>query len=79
MINKERCGLTVPDGLYTVRMTRGNITMKKSAIRRLFSAAAACSVMISALPALPTMTTLAAGNIITNSTFESGTSGWGTY
>ncbi len=53
--------------------------MKKSAIRRLAAAAAACSVLVSALPALPTMTTLAAGNIITNSTFESGTSGWGTY
>ena len=53
--------------------------MKINAIRRLAAAAAACTVLVSAMPALPVMTATAAGNIISNSTFESGTSGWGTY
>lgn len=57
----------------------GTKIMKKHTIRRLTAAAAACTVLVSALPALPAMTTLAAGNIISNSTFESGTAGWGTY
>ncbi len=39
---------------------------------------AACTVMASAMPVF-SMTASAASNLISNSTFESGTSGWGTY
>ena len=52
--------------------------MKTKKIRRFAAAIAACTVMASAMPVIPT-TSLAAGNIISNSTFETGTSGWGTY
>ena len=52
--------------------------MKKNAIKRCAAVLAACTVMAASAPAVgaPIM---AAGNIISNSTFESGTSGWGTY
>ncbi len=52
--------------------------MKAKALRRFAAAAAACTIMASAMPVIPSVT-YAAGNIIKNSTFESGTSGWGTY
>lgn len=52
--------------------------MKKHTLKRFAAIAAACAVISSAVPSLPAMVT-AASNIISNSTFESGTSGWGTY
>lgn len=52
--------------------------MKKHTLRRCAAAFAACAVMASAMPVVQ-LTAGAAGNIISNSTFESGTSGWGTY
>lgn len=52
--------------------------MKSKKIRKLAAAIAACTVMASALPAVPAVVS-AASNIISNSTFDSGTSGWGTY
>lgn len=52
--------------------------MKKHTLKRCAAAVAACAVMASALPMIPA-TTFAASNIISNSTFDSGTSGWGTY
>ncbi|MGN0592276.1 MAG: glycoside hydrolase family 9 protein [Ruminococcus sp.] len=52
--------------------------MKKSTCKRCTAAIAACAVMMSAMSFIPAAT-FAASNIISNSTFESGTSGWGTY
>lgn len=52
--------------------------MKPKKFRKLAAAIAACTVMASALPAVPAVVS-AASNIISNSTFDSGTSGWGTY
>lgn len=52
--------------------------MKSKKFRKLAAAIAACTVMASALPAVPAVVS-AASNIISNSTFDSGTSGWGTY
>lgn len=49
--------------------------MKSKKFRKLAAAIAACTVMASALPAVVS----AASNIISNSTFDYGTSGWGTY
>ena len=45
--------------------------------KRCAAALAACTVLAAALPV--TFPTAAADNIISNSTFESGTTGWGTY
>ena len=53
--------------------------MKKHYFKKCAAALAACSIMASALPVIPTAVSFAAGNIIKNSTFETGTSGWGTY
>ena len=50
--------------------------MTKKAFRRCAAVISACTLLASAVPAVPAS---AADNIITNSTFESGTSGWGTY
>jgi len=50
--------------------------MTKKTFRRLAALISACTVLSAAVPAVPAY---AADNIITNSTFESGTSGWGTY
>ena len=52
--------------------------MKKHALRRCLAAAAAMTIMASAMPALP-FAAEAAGNIISNSDFSSGATGWGTY
>lgn len=52
--------------------------MKSKKFRKLAAAIAACTVMASALPAVPAVVS-AASNIISNSTFDYGTSGWGTY
>lgn len=60
-----------------IKSERG-LFMKKRKLKRLAAAVAACAVVASAIPAIP-VTTFAASNIISNSTFDSGTSGWGTY
>ncbi len=52
--------------------------MKKHNFRRCAAVFAACTIMASALPVVSAPVS-AAGNIIKNSTFETGTSGWGTY
>lgn len=52
--------------------------MKSKKFKRLAAAIAACSVMALSIPAVPTAVS-AATNIISNSTFDYGTSGWGTY
>lgn len=52
--------------------------MKSKKLKRITAAIAACAVIASTLPVVPDMVS-AASNIISNSTFESGTSGWGTY
>lgn len=52
--------------------------MRSKKFRRFAAAIAACTVMASAMPVVPAVVS-AASNIISNSTFESGTSGWGTY
>ncbi|MBR1822839.1 MAG: glycoside hydrolase family 9 protein [Ruminococcus sp.] len=52
--------------------------MKKHTLKRCAAVLAACTVMASAMPVV-SMTANAATNLISNSTFESGTSGWGTY
>lgn len=52
--------------------------MKSKKFKRLAAAIAACSVMALSIPAVPTAV-FAATNIISNSTFDYGTSGWGTY
>ena len=53
--------------------------MRKFNFKRCAAVLAACSIMASALPVINAAPVAAAGNIISNSTFESGTSGWGTY
>ena len=52
--------------------------MRKNTFKRCAAMLAACTVMASAMPVF-SMTASAASNLISNSTFESGTSGWGTY
>ena len=54
--------------------------MKKNrnTFRRCVAAAASCVLMASAMPAIP-FAVSAAGNIISNSTFDTGTTDWGTY
>ncbi len=52
--------------------------MKKSILKRCAAAFAVCTIMASALPVV-SVPVSAAQNIIENSTFESGTFGWGTY
>ena len=51
--------------------------MKKS-IRRFAAGVAAMAIMAASVPVV-TAPVFAAGNLVSNSTFESGTSGWGTY
>lgn len=52
--------------------------MKKNILRRCAAVLAMCSVMTAAMP-LVSVPALAAQNIISNSTFDSGISGWSTY
>ncbi|MBO4524521.1 MAG: carbohydrate binding domain-containing protein, partial [Ruminococcus sp.] len=52
--------------------------MKNLTIKRCAAVFAACTVIAAAMP-YSRSSVIAAGNIISNSTFESGTSGWGTY
>ena len=52
--------------------------MKKGIRRRCTAALAACVIAVSAMP-MAMISVDAASNIISNSTFASGTSGWGTY
>ena len=52
--------------------------MKNLTIKRCAAVLAACTVVAAAMPYNGT-SVIAAGNIISNSTFENGTSGWGTY
>ena len=52
--------------------------MKKTIIKRCAAAFAAGTVLAAALP-FSSLPVTAAGNIISNSTFDKGTSGWGTY
>lgn len=52
--------------------------MKKRIIKRCAAAIAVCAVMSSAMPIIP-FNTFAASNIISNSTFDYSTTGWGTY
>lgn len=53
--------------------------MKTRKMRRFAAIAAACALMASAMPVVPTATCAADKPLIQNSTFENGTSGWGTY
>lgn len=50
----------------------------KNTFRRCMAAAASCVLMASAMPAIP-FTASAVGNLISNSTFDTGTTDWGTY
>jgi len=59
-------------------ITEGEIIMQSRKIRKLAASVAACAVMASALPIVPASVS-AASNIISNSTFDYNTSGWGTY
>ena len=52
--------------------------MKNKKLKRLAAVAAACTIMASAMPVVESVS-YAAKNLISNSTFETGTSGWGTY
>ena len=52
--------------------------MKLGKFKKLTAALAVCAVMASALPVVPNMVS-AASNIISNSTFDSGITGWSTY
>lgn len=52
--------------------------MKKSTFRRCAAVLAACTIMSSAMP-VSSLQVSAAGNLISNSTFESGVKDWGTY
>ncbi len=52
--------------------------MKKRIFKRCAAALAVCAVMSSAMPIIP-LNTFAASNIISNSTFDYNTTGWGTY
>lgn len=54
--------------------------MKKHMIRKITAGLAACALLVSALPAMDNaQLTASAANLISNSTFESGSSDWGTY
>ena len=53
--------------------------MNHKTIKRCISALISCLILASGVSAAVPVTADAAGNIIKNSTFESGTSGWGTY
>ncbi len=52
--------------------------MKKNTLRRCMAAAASCILMASAIPEIP-FAVSAAENLISNSTFDTGTTDWGTY
>ncbi len=52
--------------------------MKKNTLKRCAAAIAACTIMASAMPAVD-FSGIAAENIITNSTFDNGTTDWGVY
>ena len=52
--------------------------MKNLTVKRCAAVFAACTVLAAAMP-FNSVPAVAAGNIISNSTFESGTTGWGTY
>ena len=52
--------------------------MKKNSIKRCAAVLAACTLMAASAPAV-SAPVMAAKNLISNSTFESGVSGWGTY
>ena len=52
--------------------------MKKNLFKRCTAVLAMCSVMASAMP-LVSVPVYAESNIIENSTFDSGVSGWSTY
>ncbi len=56
---------------------RGEIIMKKHTLRKITAGLAACVLMASALPM--TMLPSSAVELITNSTFDSGTTDWGIY
>lgn len=60
-----------------VHIERGNI-MRKHMLRRFAAAVSAITIMASAMPAVD-FSAVAAQNIIKNSTFDSGISGWDTY
>lgn len=53
--------------------------MKKQIFRRLAAIASACAVMAAAAPVYTVVPAVAASNLISNSTFESGTAGWVVY
>ena len=57
---------------------RGKLYMISKKFKRMAAALAACSVMASAMPQIPSVS-YAAENLISNSTFEDGTDDWGTY
>ncbi len=52
--------------------------MRRGTLRRCMAMLAACAVITAAIPAIPSPI-YAASNIISNSTFDSGSTGWGTY
>jgi len=52
--------------------------MKKGTLKRCAAVLAACTIMASAMP-VASLQVSAAGNLISNSTFESGVKDWGTY
>lgn len=52
--------------------------MKKNTLKRCMAAAASCVLMASAMPAIP-FAASAVENLISNSTFDTGTTDWGTY
>ncbi len=58
-------------------ITRGESIMKKQSFRRIAAGLAACVLMASALPM--TQFTASAANLISNSTFDSGSTDWGIY
>lgn len=51
---------------------------KKQTLKKLAASLAACTLIVSAMPAVP-FAVSAADNIITNSTFDTGTKDWGIY
>ena len=53
--------------------------MKKRTFRRVFAGIAACAMMAAAMPAANLSTAFAAKNIVSNPTFDTGTSGWAIY
>ncbi len=52
--------------------------MKRNALKKCLAAVTACIVLSAGTAAMP-ITSTAASNIISNSTFDSGTTGWGVY